>query len=111
MDTVFNTPAVNSFEGNGSQFGKSFVHIFTKLIFVCFCSLSFMVKVASVTIITVLALKLSFLTITLQRGAADKEIKVPSVENTELKGSPFEAWRRSVCCHASYTYCQGFLPC
>ena len=25
-------------------------------------------------------------------GAADAEIKIPSVENTELKGSPFKAW-------------------
>ena len=27
-----------------------------------------------------------------QWGAADAEIKVPSVESTELKGSPFKAW-------------------
>ena len=33
---------------------------------------------------------------TLQWGAADAEIKVPSVENTELKGSLFEAWSKSV---------------
>ena len=32
----------------------------------------------------------------LQWGAADAEIKVPSVENTELSGSPFKAWSRSV---------------
>ena len=30
---------------------------------------------------------------------------------TELKGSPFKAWSRSVYCHACYAYCQGFLPC
>ena len=29
-------------------------------------------------------------------GAADAEIKVPSVENTELEDSPFKAWGRSV---------------
>ena len=29
-------------------------------------------------------------------GAADAEIKVPAVENTELKGFPFKAWSRSV---------------
>ena len=39
--------------------------------------------------------------------AADAEIKVPSVENTELKGSPFKAWSRSVFIHTCYTYCQG----
>ena len=37
-------------------------------------------------------------------GAADAEIKVPSDENTELKGSSFKAWSRSVCCHACYSY-------
>ena len=31
-----------------------------------------------------------------QWGAADAEIKVLSFENTELKGSPFNAWSRSV---------------
>ena len=31
-----------------------------------------------------------------QWGAADAEIKVSSDENTELKGSPFKGWRRSV---------------
>ena len=29
-------------------------------------------------------------------GASDTEIKVPSVEDTELKSSPFKAWSRSV---------------
>ena len=39
-----------------------------------------------------------------QWGAAVAEIKVPSVENTELKGSPFKAWSRSVCSlHATLT--------
>ena len=54
-----------------------------------------------------------FHTVFLQLGAVDAEIKVKvlSDENTELKGSLFEAWSRSVCCHACYTYCQGFLPC
>ena len=46
-----------------------------------------------------------------QWGVADAEIKVPFDENTELKGSPCKAWRRSVYCHARYAYCQGFLPC
>ena len=41
-----------------------------------------------------------------QWGAADAEIKVTSVENTELK-----AWSRSVHSHTYYAYCQGFLPC
>ena len=45
-----------------------------------------------------------------QWGAADGEIKVPSVENTDLKGSPSESWSRSVYSHACYAYCQGFLP-
>ena len=35
-----------------------------------------------------------------QWGAADAEIKVPSVENTVLKGSSFNALSRSVYCHA-----------
>ena len=46
-----------------------------------------------------------------QWGAADAEIKVPSVENTELRRSPFQAWSRSVYSHTCYAYCQGFLPC
>ena len=46
-----------------------------------------------------------------QWGAADAQIKVLSVENTELEGSPFRAWSRSVYSHTCYTYCQGFLPC
>ena len=46
-----------------------------------------------------------------QSGAAGAEIKVPSVENTELKGSPFKAWSRSVYSHTCYAYCQGFLAC
>ena len=41
-----------------------------------------------------------------QWGAADAEIKVPSVENMELKGSPFKAWSRSVCSHTCYADCQ-----
>ena len=45
-----------------------------------------------------------------QWGAADAEIEVPSHENTELKRSPFKAWR-SVYWHARYVYSQGFLPC
>ena len=46
-----------------------------------------------------------------QLGAADAEIKVPSVENTELKGSPFKAWSRSVylAIHATLTARDFFL--
>ena len=46
-----------------------------------------------------------------QWGAADAEIKVPSVENTELIRSPFKAWSRSVYSHTCCVYCQGFLSC
>ena len=38
------------------------------------------------------------------------EIKVPSVGDTELEGSPFKIWGRSVYSHTCYAYCQGFLP-
>ena len=47
--------------------------------------------------------------LTPQWGAADAEIKVPCFETTELKGSPYKAWGRSVCSHICYAYCQGFL--
>ena len=43
-------------------------------------------------------------------GPADVEIKALSVENTELRGSPVQAWSRSVYSHTCYAYCQGFLP-
>ena len=46
-----------------------------------------------------------------QWATADAEIKVPYVENSEFKGSPFKAWSRSVYNLACYGYCQGFLPC
>ena len=46
---------------------------------------------------------------TLQWGAADAEIKVPSGENTELKRFLFKAWSRSVHSRTCYAYCQGFL--
>ena len=46
-----------------------------------------------------------------QWGAVDAAIKVPSDENTELKGSPFEAWSSSVYSRTCYAYCQGVLPC
>ena len=46
-----------------------------------------------------------------QWGAADAEIKVPSVKSTELKGSPFKAWSRSVYSHTCYAYCKWFFPC
>ena len=41
-----------------------------------------------------------------QWGVADAEIKVPSVENTELKGSLFEAWSMSL---LSFSKVSGFL--
>ena len=44
-------------------------------------------------------------------GAADAEIKAPSVENTELEGSPFKAWGRLVYSHTWYANYKGFLPC
>ena len=44
-----------------------------------------------------------------QWGAADTVIKVPSVDNTHLKGSPFKARNRSVYSQTCYAYCQGFL--
>ena len=51
-----------------------------------------------------------------QWGVADAEIKVPSDENTELKGSPFKAWSRSVYdMHATLTardfFLADFYPC
>ena len=39
-----------------------------------------------------------------------KKITTTSAENPRLKGSPFEAWRRSVYSRACYAYCHGFLP-
>ena len=51
-----------------------------------------------------------FLVLIPQWGAADAEIKVPVVENTELKRSPFRAWSRSAYSHTNNAYCQGFLP-
>ena len=45
-----------------------------------------------------------------QWGAADAEIKVPSVENTEFKSSPFKIGSGSVYSHTCYTYCKVFLP-
>ena len=38
----------------------------------------------------------------LQQGTVDAEIKDPSVENPELKGSPFKAWSRSVYSRVDY---------
>ena len=46
-----------------------------------------------------------------QWETADAEMKVPSVENTGLKGSPFEALSRPVYNYTCYAYCHGFLPC
>ena len=45
---------------------------------------------------------------TQQWGTADTEIKIPSVEYTELKGSPSKAWSRSVNSYICYTYCKDF---
>ena len=53
----------------------------------------------------------AFWKISTQWGAADAEIKVPSVENTDLKRSLFKAWSRSVYSHTCYAYCQEILPC
>ena len=46
-----------------------------------------------------------------QWGAADADIKVPSVENTQPKRSPFKAWSRSVyiAIHATLTARDFFL--
>ena len=38
-----------------------------------------------------------------QWGAADADIKDPSDENTELRGSPFKAWSRYIAMHATLT--------
>ena len=66
-------------------------------------------EMAACVVLTVVFVHAAFNTT--QWGAADAEIKVPSDGNTELKGSPFKAWSRSVYCHACYAYCQEFLPC
>ena len=52
---------------------------------------------------------LAVIYVTMLWGAADEEIKVPSVENTELQGSPFKTWSRSVYSHACYAYCLRLL--
>ena len=72
---------------------------FEYLIYVCFCLLTwFFFSLAQ----------------TLQFGAVDAEIKVPSVENTELKASPFKALSRSVYSHTWLCLLPGisclFLP-
>ena len=38
-----------------------------------------------------------------------QKLRAPSVENPELKGSPFKAWSRPIYSHACFTNCQGFL--
>ena len=45
------------------------------------------------------------LTLAPRWGAVDAEIKVPPVENTELKRSPFKVWSRSVHSRTCYAYC------
>ena len=62
-------------------------------------------------LIDMLTWDLMTLPITPQWGAADAEIKVPSDENSEIKGSPFKAYSTSVYCHACYDCSQRFLPC
>ena len=42
-------------------------------------------------------------------GTVEAEIKVLSVERSELKGSPFKAWSRSVYSHACHGYCHSSL--
>ena len=59
----------------------------------------------------ILLTRYTYLRASPQEGAADTEIKVPSVENTELEGSPFKAWSRSVHGHTCHAYSRGFLPC
>ena len=44
-----------------------------------------------------------------QWAAADAEFKVPSDENTELKGSPINAWSRSIAMYAMPTAKDFFL--
>ena len=63
-----------------------------------------------ITVVTIRKLAWSLSTVTLQWGAANAEIKVPSGENTELKRSLFKVWSRSVYSHTCYAYCQEFLP-
>ena len=64
-----------------------------------YCSLNVNTLKRSVTVCFVL-----LVSNILQWTAADA-----SDENTELKGSPFKAWSRSVYSHTCYAYCQGFL--
>ena len=46
-----------------------------------------------------------------QWGTEDAEIKVPSVENSELTNVlPFKAWSRSDYSHACFAHCQECLP-
>ena len=71
----------------------------------------FAARVAGCFSWTISSMVLWFCCCSPQWGAADTEIKVPSVENTELKRSPFTAWSRSVYSHTCYAYCQGFLSC
>ena len=49
--------------------------------------------------------------VSFQWGAADTEIKVPFVENSDLRGFPFVAWSRSAYSYTCYTYWQGLPPC
>ena len=64
-------------------------------------------------LLLLLLLLMMMMMITPQLGAADAKIKVPFVENTELKRSPFKAWSRSVYSHTCYAYCARdfFLAC
>ena len=42
-------------------------------------------------------------------GREEGLIALPSVENTELEGSPLKTWGRSVCSRTCYAKCRGFL--
>ena len=84
--------------GGQYQFAPFFVCL--EVFFLCFCFCLFFTLKCD-----------TLLSVAPQWGAADAEIKVPSDENTELKGSPFKAWSRPVYCHACCAYCHGFLSC
>ena len=40
-----------------------------------------------------------------------QKLEVPSIENTEFKGSPLKAWSSSLHCYTCYAYREEFLPC
>ena len=44
-----------------------------------------------------------------QWGTRMRRLDPSVLENPKLIDSPFKAWSRSICGHACYAYCQGFL--